>query len=59
MKFLEVPNFAQLSDYLAGIDVGDSLIYGRIDAFTCNISSFTREREREEYEPEMRSILMS
>jgi hypothetical protein len=35
MKYLEVPSLSHLSACLTGCDAGDSIIYGRLEAYTC------------------------
>jgi len=35
MKFLEVPALSHLSSYLNEIDTGDSIVTGRLEAYTC------------------------
>jgi hypothetical protein len=35
MKYLEVPSLSHLSSFLAGCDAGDSIVSGRLEAYSC------------------------
>jgi hypothetical protein len=38
MKFLDISSLALLTSALSGIDIGDSIIYGRIECYSCMLA---------------------
>lgn len=42
MKYLESPALSQLSSFLNSIDVGDCLVHGRVEAYTCTFGTADR-----------------